>query len=75
MAIPSRTETSKCCNEDAEFIDNLNSWGCSCCEKPCDVVDWLDPDSLTDAELKMAKQRDREDREMWEDLEKAQFSN
>lgn len=67
-------ELSKCCHESAIENDN-EDYVCSDCGQVCERVDFSDPDTLTDAELKMVKQWDIEDREMWEDLEKAQFSN
>ena len=67
-------ELSKCCHESAIENDN-EDYVCQGCGKVCERVDFSDPDTLTDKELKMVKQWDREEREMWEDLEKAQFSN
>lgn len=58
-----------------DMINYNEDYVCSGCGQVCERVDFSDPDSLTDKELKMVKQWDREDREMWEDLEKSQFSN
>ena len=68
-------ELSKCCHESANY-DTENDWYiCSECDCNCEIVDFSDPDTLTDKELKMVKQWQREEAEMWEDLAKAQFSN
>lgn len=65
---------SKCCHENATENDN-EDFICSKCGEICERVNFNDPDSLTHEELKMVKQWEREEREMWEDLEKLQFNN
>ncbi len=67
--MPIQIERSICCNEDATWNDGIEEYVCHCCKKPCEIVDWSEPDYLTDSQLKEVKALEREERELQEDFE------
>ena len=67
--MPTQIERSICCNEDATFNELSNQYICKYCGEYCEIVDWSEPDNLTDSQLKEVKQWEREEREAQEDFE------